>query len=47
MSGWKKSFQEGNGIGCYEFVVEDDGIGMSEPFKSKMFLPFERAEDSV
>lgn len=35
-----------NGIGCYEFVVEDDGIGMSEPFKSKMFLPFERAEDS-
>lgn len=34
------------GIGCYEFVVEDDGIGMSEEFKSKMFLPFERAEDS-
>lgn len=35
-----------NGIGCYEFIVEDDGIGMSGEFCSKMFLPFERAEDS-
>ena len=35
-----------NGVGCYEIIVEDDGIGMTEEFCSKMFLPFERAEDS-
>ena len=34
------------GVGCFEFVVEDDGIGMSKEFIDKLFLPFERAEDS-
>ena len=34
------------GVGCFEFIVEDDGIGMSENFQKKLFLPFERAEDS-
>lgn len=34
-----------SGVGCYEFVVEDDGIGMSPEFQEKMFTPFERAED--
>lgn len=35
-----------SGVGCFEFVVADDGIGMSEEFKKRLFLPFERAEDS-
>lgn len=34
------------GIGCYEFIVQDDGIGMSQEFQKKLFRPFERAEDS-
>lgn len=32
-------------IGCYEFVFEDNGIGMSEEFLDKIFEPFARAED--
>lgn len=35
-----------SGVGCFEIAVEDDGIGMSDEFMDKMFLPFERAEDS-
>lgn len=35
-----------NRMGCYEFVFEDTGIGMSPEFIPKMFDPFERAEDS-
>lgn len=31
--------------GCYEFVIEDNGIGMSEDFLEKLFEPFSRAED--
>ncbi|MCD8170556.1 MAG: ATP-binding protein, partial [Clostridiales bacterium] len=34
-----------SGVGCFEFIVEDDGIGMSPEFQEKMFTPFERAED--
>lgn len=29
----------------YQFTVTDDGIGMSEEFKKKMFDPFTRADD--
>ncbi|MCM1119627.1 MAG: response regulator [bacterium] len=32
-------------VGCYEFVFEDNGIGMSEEFLKKVFHPFERADD--
>lgn len=32
-------------LGCYEFVFEDNGIGMSEDFLKRLFVPFERAED--
>ncbi|WP_343208421.1 ATP-binding protein [Anaerolentibacter hominis] len=35
-----------NAIGCYEFIVEDNGIGMSPEFLTKLFSPFERADDS-
>lgn len=35
-----------SGVSCFEFVVEDNGIGMSQEFLEKLFLPFERAEDS-
>ncbi|MDE6516906.1 MAG: response regulator, partial [Acetatifactor sp.] len=31
--------------GCYEFVFEDNGIGMSPEFLTHLFDPFERAED--
>ncbi len=32
-------------VGCYEFVFEDNGIGMSEEFLDKIFEPFARASD--
>ena len=32
-------------VGCYEFVFEDNGIGMSEEFIDHIFEPFTRAED--
>lgn len=34
-----------SGIGCYEFVVEDNGIGMSEEFLQVIFEPFVRADN--
>lgn len=33
-------------VGCFEFLVEDDGIGMDPLFQEKMFQPFERASDT-
>ncbi len=33
-------------MGCYEFVFEDNGIGMSEEYMEHIFEPFSRAEDS-
>ncbi len=35
----------GNANGCYEFIVEDNGIGMSEEYLEHIFEPFSRAED--
>ena len=32
-------------VGCFEFVFEDNGIGMSEDFIHRIFEPFARAED--
>lgn len=32
-------------MGCYEFIFEDNGIGMSEEFLSRLFQPFERELD--
>ena len=31
--------------GCYEFIVEDNGMGMSEEYLTHIFEPFSRAED--
>lgn len=31
--------------GCYEFIVADNGIGMSEEYLTHIFEPFSRAED--
>lgn len=33
-------------VGCYEFVFEDNGIGMDESFIDKIFEPFTRASDA-
>lgn len=33
------------GYGCYELTVSDNGIGMSEEFQKKLFVPFEREDD--
>lgn len=33
------------GYGCYELMVQDNGIGMSPQFQKKLFEPFEREED--
>jgi signal transduction histidine kinase/CheY-like chemotaxis protein len=32
-------------VGCYEFIFEDDGIGMDEDFIGQIFEPFSRASD--
>lgn len=32
-------------VGCFEFVFEDNGIGMSEEFMDQIFEPFARAKD--
>jgi len=34
-----------NKIGCFEFVIRDDGIGMSQEFLERLYEPFERASD--
>lgn len=34
------------GVGCYEFVFRDNGIGMTPEFLEQIFVPFERAEDT-
>ena len=33
-------------VGCYEFIFEDNGIGMSEDFLEQIFEPFARASDA-
>ena len=32
-------------VGCYEFVFQDNGIGMSKEYLTQIFEPFTRAED--
>ena len=36
-----------HGMGCYEFVCEDNGIGMDESFLKTIFEPFSRSKSSV
>ncbi len=35
-----------NRIGCYEIIVQDNGIGMTQEYLKVLFVPFERANDS-
>lgn len=35
------------GMGCFEFVIEDNGIGMRPDFLERLFQPFERADDDA
>ena len=37
----------GDGTGSYEFRVKDTGIGMSEDFAERLFMPFERERTST
>ena len=37
---------QSRGMGCYEFVVEDNGIGMTPEFQKVLFEPFTRADDT-
>lgn len=32
-------------VGCYEFVIADNGVGMSEEFQKVLFEPFTREDD--
>ena len=32
-------------VGCYEFTIEDNGIGMTKEFQKILFEPFTRADD--
>ena len=32
--------------GCYQFIISDDGMGMSPEYVKRIFEPFSRAEDS-
>ena len=34
-----------SGLGCFEFSIEDDGIGMTKEFQTILFEPFTRADD--
>ena len=34
-----------NGTSCYEFIVEDNGVGMTEEFQKIIFEPFTRADN--
>ncbi len=36
-----------HGMGCYEFVCEDTGMGMDKDFLKTIFDPFTRSENSV
>ena len=36
---------QSSGVGCYEFTVEDNGIGMTPEFQKVLFEPFTRADD--
>ena len=35
-----------NKVGCYEFIFEDNGIGISEEYIQHLFEPFTRAHDT-
>ncbi len=41
----EKKLKRGD-VACYEFILEDNGIGMSRDFQEHLFEPFSRAEDS-
>ena len=34
-------------LGCYQFIIKDNGVGMSEDFQKIMFEPFTRANNST
>lgn len=43
----KEKASEIPGSGCYEFIFEDNGIGMEEDFVKRIFEPFTREENQI
>lgn len=43
----KELSSESTRVGKFEFIVEDNGIGMSKDFLNDIFLPFAREKDKV
>ena len=44
---WTLSHEYINGVWFAKHVIEDNGVGISKDFQNRMFLPFEREENSL
>ena len=42
----RETQKEEQGAGTYQFLIEDNGIGMKPEYLEHIFEPFSRAEDS-
>lgn len=42
-----RQLEKQNGATCLQFIVSDTGIGMSEEFLERLYLPFEQADTQI